>query len=152
MGLLGTYEGRIDPQSRVVVPQKFREAVEGGMVLARGFEEYIAVYPPVEWEQLSNRVKQFSPFDRDGRQLRRLTFSGAFNATLDRAGRVLIPQALRQYASIADDVVMIGQDTYFEIWSPEKWQQQESGAGSLADIAQALDRASRSQRDAGGPG
>jgi len=139
MGLLGTYEGRMDPQARIVVPQKFREAVEGGMVLARGLDPCIEAYPPLEWEDVSNRVKQFSPFDANGRVLRRLTFSGAFNATLDRQGRIVLPQALRQHAGITDDVVMTGQDTYFEIWAPERWREQEARAVNLADIAQTLE-------------
>ncbi len=137
----------MDPQARIVIPQKFREAVEGGVVLARGLDACIEAYPPLEWEAVTNRVKQFSPLDRNGRILRRLTFSGAFNATLDRQGRIVLPQALRQYAGITDEVVMTGQDTYFEIWTPDQWKSQEAQAVNLADIAQSLERENGPSRE-----
>ena len=145
MGLLGTFDGRMDPQARIVIPQRFREAVESGMVLARGLDKCIEAYPPLEWEQLANRVKQFSPFDPNSRLLRRLTFSGAFNASLDRAGRIVLPLYLRQYAGIEEDVILTGEDTFFDIWAPGEWREQEAKAGQLGQIAQGLERPGEGQ-------
>ena len=130
----------MDPQARIVIPQKFREAMEGGMVLARGLDPCIEAYSPVEWEAVSSRVKKFSPFDRNGRMLRRLTFASAFNASTDKQGRIVLPQVLREHAGITDEVVMTGQDNYFEIWSPEHWSQQEAQAVNLASIAEELEQ------------
>ena len=140
MALLGTFEGRMDPQARVVIPQKFREAVEGGMILARGLDKCIEVYPPAEWEKVASRVKQFPTLLTDARLLRQMTFANAFPANADRQGRVVMPAYLRQYAGIVDEVVMTGEDTFFGIWSPEQWDAQQAKAGDLASIAAALER------------
>lgn len=140
LGILGTFEGRVDPQGRMVVPQKFRDALAGGIILARGVDGCIEAYPSAEWDAVSARVKGFSHYDRNARILRRLTFSGAYTATLDRQGRALLPGSLRDFAGINEEVVITGQDTYFEIWSPDRWETQEAEGPNLADIAQALER------------
>ena len=140
MSLLGTFEGRVDPQGRMVVPQRFRDPLAGGVVLARGVDGCIEAYPPGEWEAVSARVKGFSAYDENARKLRRLTFSGAYTATLDRQGRVLLPPTLRQFAEIAEEVVIAGQDTYFEVWSPDRWAAQEAQGANLAAIAEALEQ------------
>lgn len=145
LSLLGTFEGRVDPQGRFVVPQRFRDALAGGVVLAKGIDGCVEAYPPREWGDVSERVKQFSPYDQNARTLRRMTFSGAFTATLDRQGRTLLPQSLRQFADINEEVIITGQDNYFEIWSPEKWAHQEAQGSNLAEIAQSLE----SQREKG---
>ena len=138
--ILGTFEGRVDPQGRMVVPQKFRAALAGEVVLARGVDGCIEAYPSAEWAAVSARVKAFSPYDRHARILRRLTFSGAYTATLDRQGRALLPAGLREFAGIAEEVIITGQDTYFEIWSPDRWEAQEAQGPNLADIAQELEK------------
>ncbi len=130
----------MDPQSRIIVPQRFREALESGAVLARGIDGCIEVYPPLEWEEVSARVKRFSPYDRNARILRRLTFSAAFNATVDRQGRMVLPQALREHAGITDETIMIGQDNYFEIWSPDKWRLEEALGPRLPEIVASLEK------------
>ncbi len=130
----------MDPQGRVVIPQRFRETLILGVVLARGVDGCIEAYPPKEWEEVSSRVKSFSPYDENARKLRRLTFSGAFAAALDRQGRALLPQGLRQFADIAEEVVITGQDTYFEIWSPDRWAAEEAEGANLPQIAQALEK------------
>ena len=122
-----------------MVPQRFRDPLAGGVVLAKGIDGCVEAYPPREWEEVSERVKRFSPYDQNARKLRRMTFSGAFTATLDRQGRTLLPQSLRQFAGINEEVVITGQDTYFEIWSPERWSAEEAQGDNLAEIAQALD-------------
>lgn len=140
MGLLGKYDGRMDPQARIVIPQKFRDALELGLVLARGFDLCIEAYPPVEWEQHKKQFSQFSHLDPNARLLRRLIFSSAYNVIPDRQGRVVLPKELREYARIEDEVVMTGQDTYFEIWSPGQWREQDARSVDLTSIAANLER------------
>ncbi|MCH8190805.1 MAG: division/cell wall cluster transcriptional repressor MraZ [Chloroflexi bacterium] len=139
--LLGTFEGRVDAQGRVVIPQRFREPLEGGIVLARGIDGCIDVYPPREWDEVASTVKSFSRFNRNARLARRLTFSGAYKASMDRQGRVVVPPALRQHAAIAEEVVIIGQDTYLEVWSRDRWREQEAQEANLAEIAEGLEAA-----------
>lgn len=130
----------MDPQARIVIPQKFREAVAGAMVLARGLDKCIEVYPPAEWDKVAARVNQFSALSPEGRLLRQMTFANAFPASADRQGRVVLPGHLRDYAGITDEVVMTGEDSYFGIWSPAEWNAQQAKAGDLATIAANLER------------
>ncbi len=139
--LLGTFEGRVDAQGRVVIPQRFRELLEGGIVLARGIDGCIDVYPPREWDEVASNVKRFSRFSRNARLARRLTFSGAYKASMDRQGRVVVPAALRRHAAIAEEVVITGQDTYLEVWSRDRWREQEAQESNLAEIAEGLEAA-----------
>ncbi|MEE9286270.1 MAG: division/cell wall cluster transcriptional repressor MraZ [Dehalococcoidia bacterium] len=139
--LLGTFEGRVDAQGRVVIPQRFREQLEGGIVLARGFDGCIDVYPPREWDEVAANVKRFSRYNRNARLARRLTFSGAYKASMDRQGRVVVPTSLRQHASITEEIVITGQDTYLEIWSRDRWRDEEAQEANLAEIAEGLESA-----------
>ncbi len=110
------------------------------MALARGFDGCIDVYPPEEWGQVSRQVKSFSRYNRDARLLRRLTLGNAFMANMDKQGRVPLPAWLRQHAAIAEEVVITGQDNYIEVWASERWAQQESQGGQMADIAERLEQ------------
>lgn len=119
---LGEYEHSIDDKGRVAVPARFREEVAEGIILTRGFDRCLQVFPRATWEVLRQRVSSLSVGNEDVRNLRRLLFSGAADLELDRQGRILIPQNLREYASLAEQVVVVGNDTYFEIWSGERWR------------------------------
>jgi MraZ protein len=110
------------------------------MVLGTGLDGCIDAYPPVEFEKVRARANQFSQLNRNAREFRRHTFRGAYLATLDRQGRVVIPPSLRQYASVSEDVVIIGMDSYFEIWSRERWEEEEDGSRSMAELASDLEK------------
>ena len=140
--LLGTFEGRVDAQGRIVVPQKFRDTVQSGMVLARGPDGCIEAYPPARWQDEADRVSRFSRYDRNARLMQRLTFSGAFEAAPDRQGRVVVPLNLRSFAGIDvnQPVVIVGQNSYFEVWSVEGWDKQLAEQDNLSDIAEQLER------------
>lgn len=118
---LGEYEHSIDTKGRVAVPAKFRTQLEGGLVVTRGFERCLQVYPMEQWQALSERVSGLSLGSTEARQLRRLLFASAFDTELDKQGRILLPAGLREYAGIGDTAVVAGMNTYFEIWSQEAW-------------------------------
>ena len=118
---LGEYEHSIDTKGRVAVPAKFRTQLEGGLVVTRGFERCLQVYPMEQWQALSERVSSLSLGSTEARQLRRLLFASAFDTELDKQGRILLPAGLREYASIGDTAVVAGMNTYFEIWSQDAW-------------------------------
>ena len=134
--LLGEYEHSVDVKGRVAVPAKFRPQLETGLVVTRGFEHCLFVYPMEEWQALSQRVSALSVGQPEARQLRRLLFASAFDTELDKQGRILLPAPLREYAGIDEAAVVAGMNTYFEIWSKDAWANEQADladeAGSIA--------------------
>jgi MraZ protein len=128
--LLGEYEHSVDVKGRVAVPAKFRPQLETGLVVTRGFEHCLFVYPMEEWQTLSQRVSALSVGQPEARQLRRLLFASAFDTELDKQGRILLPAPLREYAGIDETAIVAGMNTYFEIWSKDAW------ASEQADLAE----------------
>ena len=136
---LGEFEHSVDAKGRVAVPAKFRPRLEAGLVLTRGFERCLQVYPMDEWQLLSDRVSALSVAQSDARQLRRLLFGSAFDTELDQQGRILVPASLREHAGIAESVVVAGMNTYFEIWAKDAWETTLAGiAENGGTIAEAI--------------
>ena len=119
---LGEYEHSVDVKGRLAIPSKFRPQLETGLVITRGFERCLQVYPMDGWQMLSERVSALSLGQAEARQLRRLLFASAFDTELDKQGRILVPAALREYAGIGESAVVAGMNTYFEIWAQDTWQ------------------------------
>ena len=140
--LLGTYDGRVDSQGRLVIPQRLRSAVEDGMTVAIGLDGCLDVYPAEAWERRVEQVRKLPEYDRDARTMKRAITGNAFPVTLDRQGRIALPTHLRIYAGITDEVRMVAADTYFEIWSLQKYNEQQSKAPDLADVAERLGKMS----------
>jgi MraZ protein len=118
---LGEYEHSVDVKGRLAVPAKFRPRLGDGLVITRGFERCLQVYPMEQWHKLSNLVSGLPFGSAEARQLRRLLFGSAFDTVLDRQGRILIPANLREYAGIGDQAVVAGMNTFFEIWAVSSW-------------------------------
>lgn len=139
---LGEYEHNLDDKGRLAIPSRFREELGEGVVITRGFDSCLMGFPRVAWEQLAQRVSALSLGQGEARTLRRLIFSGAADAALDRQGRILIPQNLREYAGLGDQVIVAGLNTHFEIWSTERWNDVlsalDSSASSIAEQMAAL--------------
>ncbi len=122
---LGQFYHNLDDKGRLTVPARFRDvlAAEGAYVL-QGFDQNLLVLTAPTFEAISRRVNEMSMTDPMTRLLRRLLFSTANRVDVDRVGRILIPQFLRQSASLESDVVIVGAGDYFEIWSPDTWNKQ----------------------------
>jgi MraZ protein len=139
---LGEFEHTMDEKGRVAVPARFREEISDGLVLTRGFDQCLQVFPRVVWQSLAERISALSLGHEEARNLRRLIFSGAAEVEPDRQGRILIPQNLREYATLKEQVVVAGLNTHFEIWALERWQgvlnTLDSSAGAMAEQLAAL--------------
>ncbi len=139
---LGEYEHSVDSKGRIAVPAKFRPRLEGGLVVTRGFERCLQVYPLEQWRALSERVSSLSLGSSEARALRRLLFASAFDTELDKQGRILIPASLRDYASIGEAAIVAGMNTYCEIWSHEIWRDTQvtldDAAASIAEQMSAI--------------
>lgn len=120
---LGEFEHTIDDKGRLTIPAKFRPDLDGGVVVTRGLDGCLWAYGRAEWEKLAEKIAQMPTTNQAARNFARFMFSGAFDSIPDRQGRVIIPQNLRDYASIENETVVIGVMNRVEIWNPEKWSQ-----------------------------
>lgn len=122
---LGQYEHTIDEKGRMIIPSPYRELLDGSAFVTRGFDQNLLVLPPDKFHQLAESISDASMTGSEGRDFRRWIFSSAGRVEVDRAGRILIPQFLRSYAGLGNHAVVVGNGTYFEIWSPDLWRSHE---------------------------
>jgi MraZ protein len=121
---LGQFEHTVDEKGRMTIPARFRELLEGGAYVTQGFDSNLIVLPTGAFQQIYQRVNQLSMTDPTTRQLKRLIFSYATRLEFDKAGRILLPQFLRETASLDGAAVVVGVGDYFEIWSVQHWADQ----------------------------
>jgi MraZ protein len=134
---LGTHAPRLDEKGRLVLPAKFREGLSAGVVLTKGQDRSIVVWPAAEFAAYAERLNEASRSDARVRAYLRVLFSGAFDEIPDRQGRVTMPAALREYAGLDRDVMVVGNGTTVEIWDAAAWgtylQGQEEGYSDLSE-------------------
>lgn len=134
--LLGEYHCRTDSEGRLTVPLELRAQLMEGATVTRGIERCLFVYPVAEWQRLAEKMQDRLPLtSRQARAFRRLILSGALACAPDSRGQICLPDQLRQYANIEDEVVIVGLISHLEIWSPPRWQEVRS---ELADDGVAL--------------
>jgi MraZ protein len=122
---LGQYRHNIDSKGRLTVPARYRELLTAeGAYITRGFDHNLIVFPEAAFTTIYDRVSHMSMTDPKTRLLRRLILANAERVEMDRLGRILIPQFLRQAASLEGEAVVVGAGDYFEIWPPDQWVQQ----------------------------
>jgi MraZ protein len=121
---LGQHEHTIDEKGRLIIPARYREPLEAGAFITRGFDNNLIVLTASHFEQIYQRVNQMSMTDPSARSLRRLMFANADRVQFDKTGRILIPQFLRDAAGLNSSVVVVGVGDFFEIWSAEQWAKQ----------------------------
>ena len=117
----GEYRYAVDDKGRVIIPPTFRDFVEDGMVVTRGMEGCLYVFPMSAWSRIEQRLEQLPLTDRDARNFVRFFYSGAAKAKLDAAGRVTLPPTLREFAQTQGAVIVAGAPNRLEVWSEERW-------------------------------
>lgn len=139
----GEYSHTLDRKGRVIIPAKFREVVKEHFgekfFLTRGLDGCLFVFTEETWKSQERKFREM-PFTRpESRKFNRLYFSGASETVCDGQGRILIPDYLKEYAAIKQEVVMIGVSDRIEIWAKEKWKQFfETNQGSFEALAEKL--------------
>ena len=121
---LGQYTHNLDNKGRLTIPARYRDLLLDGAYVTQGFDSNLMVITMPAFEKISEYVKHTSITDSKARMLRRLIFSNGEMVEVDNAGRILIPQFLRQSAGLNGEAVVVGVGDYFEIWSPEHWVEQ----------------------------
>ncbi len=122
----GEFNYRIDDKGRVPIPPKFRNALKDGVVLIPGVEQCVTAYTLSEWKKLAGELTGSSVARSKLRRLNRAVFSLAFSLQIDGQGRITLPLPLREYAEIADDVVIAGANTYLEVWNKDNWEEEKA--------------------------
>jgi len=119
--LIGEYTHSLDEKNRIALPSKFRKELSKTVVMTRGFDSCLFVYPLNEWKKLSSNVGEHALSNADKRGLSRFLFAGAQEGEIDKNGRILIPDFLRQFAGLSERVVCAGVYDRVEMWDEETW-------------------------------
>ena len=136
---MGEYQHSIDAKGRIIIPAKLRDALGETFVITRGLENCLFVYPEQEWEQLELKLKELPFTKKDVRAFTRFLLSGAVEVELDKQGRALLPNNLREFANIDKDCVIIGVSSRVEIWSKDNWDQYcQKADASFEEIAETI--------------
>jgi MraZ protein len=121
----GEFQYAMDDKGRVIVPPPFREFVEDGLVVTRGMEGCLYVFPLPTWRTIETRLTELPLTDADARNFVRFFYSGAAKAKLDAAGRVTVPATLRLFAGVdaesGGNVVVAGAPNRLELWNEARW-------------------------------
>ena len=131
---LGRHEHSVDNKGRVSVPARFRGELTGELIITRGNDRCLYLFTQEAWEPLASKLNNLPTGDADARNLRRAVFSAAEPVELDKQGRIMIPEHLRQYASIADNVSIIGLGVYVEIWDQQTWRNLDTNIEENVDV------------------
>ena len=135
---IGEYQHSLDSKNRMIVPAKLREGLGDKFVITKGLDGCLYAYPMNEWKALEEKLKTLPLTNKDARTFVRFFFSGATEVEPDKQGRGLIPQNLKEYASIEKEIVSIGTLTRVEIWSKEKWQEYNESNIDFDSIAEKM--------------
>ncbi len=134
---LGTHTPRLDDKGRLFLPARFRDELQGGLVITKGQDRCLYVWTRSGFEELTSRVRGTSFTDKRSRDFLRILFSGASDETPDKQGRITIPPVLREYARLGRDCVVIGAMDRVEIWDAGSWQgyadQQEDAFSQMSE-------------------
>jgi MraZ protein len=133
----GTHTPRLDDKGRLFLPAKFRDELQEGLVITRGQDRCLYVWPNAEFAKLTEQMRQAPVTNRRARDYMRMLFAGASDEVPDRQGRISIPPMLREYASLTRDCVVIGAMNRVEIWDAAAWrsysEEQESAFADLSE-------------------
>lgn len=131
---LGTHTPRLDDKGRLFLPAKFRDRLAGGVVVTRGQEHCLYVFPMDEFVRVTEQMKEAPTTSRAARDYMRVFLSGASDEVPDKQGRVTIPANLRSYAGLSKECTVIGAGTRLEVWDSAAWESYlEQTEGSFAD-------------------
>lgn len=119
--LMGEYNHTLDAKGRIIVPARIREQLGDKFVVSKGLDGCLFAFPTGEWEKLVNKIQALPLTDKNARKFSRYLLAGASEAELDKQGRALLPQHLREAAKLEKDVVLCGVGSRMEIWSKEAW-------------------------------
>jgi transcriptional regulator MraZ len=136
---LGTHTPRLDDKGRLALPAKFRTELEGGLVITKGQERCLFVFPMAEFSRITELLRSAPVTQRSVRDYSRVFFASASHEVPDGQGRITVPGPLREYAGLSKDCVVIGANSRVEVWDAAAWQAYlDSTEQSFADAEEVL--------------
>jgi MraZ protein len=140
LALHGQHEHSLDTKDRVTIPARFRDALADGVILLKGLDPCVEVYPVQEFAQFEERdLAGLSAFSRDQRRIRRRIYAHSVDEELDSSGRIRLPRHLIEHAGLDDQCVIVGVGNCLEIWSPGAWGSEDAEVDAQANrIAEGL--------------
>jgi MraZ protein len=135
------YESKLDTKGRIVLPAKIKAQLPSGegdeLVIRRGFELCLIIYPMVEFKKVFSKISGLSEFNEEYRKLQRNFFSGTATVELDANGRFVIPKNMLNYAQLEKDLILIGMGNKVEVWNPSIYEKHLiKDPGELSKLAE----------------
>jgi MraZ protein len=131
---IGEYTHTMDNKRRVSLPQTFREELNETVVLTRGLDSCIFLFPEDSWQDIADELASLSFGDADSRGLNRFLLSGAREVKIDASGRILVPDFLSDFAELEKEVVFTGVHSRIELWGSDQWKDYTKEVESNADL------------------
>lgn len=119
---IGEYRHTIDTKKRLALPAKFRKELGKKVIVTRGFENCLVVYPEKEWKTVTDKLEKLPTSQIGARSFSRIILAGAMEVNLDKLGRILIPDYLKRFAGFKKNVIICGLSNKLEIWDVQKWE------------------------------
>ncbi len=120
--LIGEYKHTIDNKRRLSIPAKFRKELGRKMIITRGLENCLFIYPEKKWEEIMKKWEDAPTTQSKFRSFFRIMIAGAMEVSLDQLGRILVPDYLAKYAGLKKEVAICGLSNKLEIWDVKKWE------------------------------
>ena len=122
---LGQFQHNLDDKGRLMIPARYRDLLMAGAYITQGFDKCLMVMTDAYFNEMYSIINSMNMADPTARMLRRLILSNAYPVEVDKIGRVLVPQNLRQFLGIeSGELTVAGQGDYFEVWAPAEWKAQ----------------------------
>ena len=131
--LIGEYEHSLDAKGRLIMPAKLRTDMGEKFIITKGLDGCLFVFSQNEWSNFESKLKELPLTNKNARDFVRLFLSGATECEIDKQGRFLLVNTLREYAEITKEVIIIGVGTRLEIWNKDKWKKYNSNENISAD-------------------
>jgi len=136
---IGEFKHNLDSKGRIAMPVKFRNKLTGGAIITRGLDRCLFVFGNKDWEVLAQKLIALPLSQANSRAFSRLMLAGAMDVEIDKQGRILIPDYLREYAGLKKETIFAGLYNRIEIWESENWKQYKTKTESQSDeIAEKL--------------
>lgn len=136
---IGQYTNSIDSKGRIIMPAKYRNKVSNELIIARGLDGCLALYPLEKWQEIANKLASLPTTKKKARDYARAVLSSASDVQLDSKGRINIPDNLLKLANLNKNCLVIGVGDYIELWDEERWSNYNTDLDeSFEEIAEDL--------------